>query len=61
MFLTGPTLPFPFERLLDDRGFAFLDLNDPTLDCIFNLWNDKVKIALPEGSCEKYITMKCLT
>ena len=31
------TLSFSFERFLDDRGFAFLDLKDPGLDCVFDL------------------------
>jgi len=56
-FVTGPA--FPSERLLDYRGFTFLDLKDPALDRVFNLGNGNLRIVPPEDG--KYLTMKCLT
>jgi len=41
-------LSFPFERFFDDCGFAFLDLKDPSLDCVLDLGSDKLSGQLLE-------------
>ena len=41
VLFAGTTFLFPFERLLDDRRFPFLDLKNPPLDCVFDLGNDR--------------------
>ena len=41
--------PLPFERFIDDRGFTFLDLEDPGLDCILDLGSDKFRVQLLEA------------